>query len=50
MNIFIVLIIALVSYSFGSISISRLVSRLIAPGVDLENVHLTNEDGSEGNS
>jgi len=48
MNIFIIVIIALVSYLFGSISISRLVSRLVAPAVDLENVHLTNEDGSEG--
>ncbi len=48
MDILIILIIALVSYLFGSISISRLVSRLVAPTVDIENVHLTNADGSEG--
>ena len=41
-------VIAAISYLFGSISFARIVSRLVAPDVDLNNVHLPKEDGSEG--
>jgi glycerol-3-phosphate acyltransferase PlsY len=41
-------VIAAISYLFGSISFARIISRLIAHDVDLNTVHLPNEDGSEG--
>ena len=44
----IAVVIAVISYLFGSISFARIVSRLVAPGVDLNNVHMPKEDGSEG--
>jgi glycerol-3-phosphate acyltransferase PlsY len=47
-DIWIALATALLSYLVGSISIARLVARLIAPDVNLENVHLTNAAGSQG--
>jgi len=42
------LVIVVISYLFGSISFARLISRLVAPEVDLNNIHMPNEDGSEG--
>lgn len=42
------LLIAVLSYLFGSISFARLISRLLDPSVELENVHLPAADGSEG--
>ena len=42
------LVIAAISYLFGSISFARIISRLVAPEVDLNNIHIPNEDGSEG--
>jgi glycerol-3-phosphate acyltransferase PlsY len=47
-EIWIALAAAAVSYLLGSISLARVVSRLVSPDVDLENVHLTNADGSQG--
>jgi glycerol-3-phosphate acyltransferase PlsY len=44
----ITLLIAVLSYLFGSISFARLVSRFLDPSVELENVHLPAGDGSEG--
>ncbi len=48
MNVWIALLTGIGSYLLGSISFSRLVARLVAPDVDLENVHMPKEDGSEG--
>ena len=42
------LLIAVLSYLFGSISFARLISRLLDPSVELENIHLPAADGSEG--
>ncbi len=42
------LIAILASYLLGAVSFSRLVTRLIAPNLDLENVRMTQADGSEG--
>ena len=42
------LVIAIFGYLFGSISFARIISRLLAPDVDLNNIHMPNEDGSEG--
>jgi glycerol-3-phosphate acyltransferase PlsY len=39
---------ALVSYFIGGISFSRIITRLVAPDVDLENVHFPTADGGEG--
>lgn len=43
-----VLLVAVLSYLFGSISFARLISRLLDPSVELENVHLPAADGIEG--
>ena len=48
MEIWTLLAVALGSYLFGSISFSRLVARMVAPGVDLEDVRLPDADGGEG--
>jgi acyl phosphate:glycerol-3-phosphate acyltransferase len=37
-----------VSYFLGAISFSRLITRLLAPDLDLEDVRLPNPDGTEG--
>jgi acyl phosphate:glycerol-3-phosphate acyltransferase len=42
------LVIAVISYLFGSISFARIISHFVAPQVDLNNIHMPNEDGSEG--
>ncbi len=47
-EIWIALATAAVSYLIGSISIARIVSRLVAPDVDLENVHMPKADGTQG--
>ena len=47
-DIWILLAAVAMSYLIGSISVARLVSRLVAPDVDLEDVHLTRADGSKG--
>jgi glycerol-3-phosphate acyltransferase PlsY len=45
MNIVVWILIAVASYLVGSISFSRIVTRLIAPEVDLENVTMPSGDG-----
>jgi len=42
------LIAIVLSYLLGAVSFSRLVTRLVAPKLDLENVRMTQPDGSEG--
>jgi glycerol-3-phosphate acyltransferase PlsY len=42
------LVIAVFCYLFGSISFARIISRFVAPQIDLNNIHMPNEDGSEG--
>lgn len=42
------LLVAVLSYLFGSISFARLVSRLLDPSVELEDIHLPAADGSQG--
>jgi glycerol-3-phosphate acyltransferase PlsY len=42
------LVIAIISYLFGSISFARIISHFVAPQVDLNHIHMPNEDGSEG--
>jgi len=39
---------ALISYLIGGISFSRIVTRIVAPEVDIENIRFPTEDGSEG--
>lgn len=48
MNLEIALLVALLSYLFGAISFARLISRLVDPSADMENVHLPAGDGSQG--
>lgn len=48
MDIGIALAVVAGSYLFGSISFSRIVTRAVAPEVDLEDVRITGSDGSEG--
>lgn len=47
MDITMVLAVAVASYLFGSISLSRLVGRLVAPDVDLGDVRIAEADGTE---
>ncbi len=42
------LISVILSYLLGAVSFSRLVTRLVAPNLDIENVRLPQADGSEG--
>lgn len=42
------ILVAALSYLFGSISFARLISRFLDPSVELENVHLPAADGSQG--
>lgn len=48
MGIVIAVLSAVVGYLLGAISFSRIVTRLVAPNLDLENVKFTNPDGTEG--
>jgi hypothetical protein len=48
MSIAIAVLSAVVGYLLGAISFSRIVTRLIAPDVDLEDVRLKKLDGAEG--
>ncbi|MGE5375009.1 MAG: glycerol-3-phosphate acyltransferase [Bacteroidota bacterium] len=48
MDISIILLSGVVSYLVGAISFTRLITHFLAPEVDLENVHLPNPDGTEG--
>jgi acyl phosphate:glycerol-3-phosphate acyltransferase len=48
MNIGIILLSGVVSYLVGAISFTRLITHFLAPEVDLEDVHLPNPDGTEG--
>jgi glycerol-3-phosphate acyltransferase PlsY len=48
MDIRIALLSGVVSYLVGAISFTRLITRFLAPEVDLEDVRLPNPDGTEG--
>jgi glycerol-3-phosphate acyltransferase PlsY len=48
MDMRLVVLSGVVSYLLGAISFSRLVTRLLAPDVDLEDVKLPNPDGTDG--
>lgn len=48
MDLSLTLLVAILSYLFGSISFARLISRLLDPSVELESVHLPTTDGMEG--
>lgn len=48
MDVWTALAVAVGSYLLGSISISRLVARAVAPDVDLEDVRLVDAEGAEG--
>jgi acyl phosphate:glycerol-3-phosphate acyltransferase len=50
MNIGVAILSAVVSYLLGAISFTRIVTHLLAPNLDLENVKLPNADGSEGDT
>ena len=50
MDLGIFLLCVLVSYLLGAISFSRVITHLLAPNIDLENVKLPNPDGSEGDT
>jgi len=47
-DIFIVVFSASISYLIGGISFARVVTRLLAPDVDVENIRLPSSDGQEG--
>jgi len=48
MDIGLAILSAILPYLVGSISFSRLVARLADPNFDLEDVHMTREDGTKG--
>lgn len=48
MDVWVALGVALGSYLFGSISVSRLVAHIVAPEVDLEDVRLPDAEGRDG--
>ncbi len=50
MSISVAILSAVVSYLFGAISFSRIVTHILAPNVDLENVKLPTADGGEGDT
>ena len=48
MNIGLAVLSALAGYLLGAISFTRIITRILAPNLDLENVRLPGADGSEG--